>query len=222
MFKMGLLGKKIGMTQIFTDEGLRLPVTAVKTGPCVVLAKRTPDKDGYSAIQLGFDTQKTSRMNQPDMGRFAKVDTEPRRFVREIRLADDALDQFEVGQEVKATDVFAAGDKVDIIGVSRGKGYQGVMKRHHFAGFRQTHGVHEYFRHGGSIGCRLTPGRVVKGKKMSGQLGNHRVTVQNLTIVEVREDEHLVLIKGSVPGGHNSYLVLKYAQKKPLPERLSA
>ncbi len=222
MFKMGLLGKKIGMTQVFTDEGFRVPVTAVEAGPCVVLAKRTPDKDGYSALQLGFDNQKTSRVNQPDMGRFAKVDSDPKRFVREIRLPEKDLDRFEEGQEVRLSDVFADGDMVDVTGVSRGKGYQGVMKIYHFAGARSTHGVHEFFRHGGSIGCRLTPGRVVKGKKMPRHLGNKRVTVQNLRVVQVREDDNLVLIKGAVPGGQNGYVVIHYAQKMPLPERLHA
>jgi large subunit ribosomal protein L3 len=222
MFKMGLLGKKIGMTQVFTDEGFRLPVTAVETGPCVVLAKRTPDKDGYAALQLGFDDQKPSRVNQPDLGRFAKVDADPKRFVREIRLPQEALDRFEVGQEVKLSDVFAEGDVVDVTGVSRGKGFQGVMKIYHFAGARASHGVHEFFRHGGSIGCRLTPGRVVKGKKMARHLGNKKVTVQNLRVVQVREEDNVLLVKGAVPGGQNGYLVIHYAQKKPLPERVQA
>jgi large subunit ribosomal protein L3 len=222
MWKMGLLGKKIGMTQIFTEDGNREPVTVIATGPCTVLEKRTPDQDGYAAIRLGMDDQKPSRVNRPDLGQFKKADTEPKRFVREIRLEADAVDGFEIGQEIKVADVFAAGDVVDVTGTSRGKGFQGVMKRYHFRGFRATHGSHEFFRHGGSIGCRLTPGRVVKGKKMAGHMGSRRVTLQNLTVVGVREDDNVLLIRGGVPGGKNGYVIIRYARKKPLPDRLTA
>ncbi len=222
MSKMGLLGKKVGMTQIFTDDGLRVPVTVVAVGPCVVLAKRTPEKDGYAALQLGIDDQKPSRTNRPDMGRFEKAGTDPKRFVREIRIQAEALGRFEVGQEIKVDEVFAEGDIIDVTGTSKGKGFQGVMKKYNFRGFRATHGVHEYFRHGGSIGCRLTPGRVVKGKKMPGQLGNHRRTQQNIRVVSVRPEDNLLLVHGSIPGSKNGYVVMRYAVKKPLPERLSA
>ncbi len=222
MSNMGLLGKKVGMTQVFNDEGLRLPVTVVATGPCVVLAKRTPDKDGYSAIQLGFDDQRTSRTNRPDMARFEKADTEPKRFVREIRLTAKAADKFEVGQEIKVDEVFAPGDIIDVTGITKGKGFQGVMKKYNFRGFSATHGVHEYFRHGGSIGCRLTPGRVVKGKKMPGQLGNAQRTQQNIMVVSVRPDDNLLLVQGGIPGSKNGYVVMKYAIKKPVPDHASA
>lgn len=222
MFKMGLLGKKVGMTQIFTDDGLRVPVTVVSTGPCVVLAKRTPDKDGYAAIQLGFDDQRASRMNRPDMGRFEKADTEPKRFVREIRLTPEAMEKFEVGQAIKVDDVFAEGDIIDVTGTSKGKGFQGVMKKYSFRGGKASHGVHEAYRHGGSIGCRLTPGRVAKGKKMPGQMGNHRATTQNIKVVSVRPDDNLLLIRGGIPGAKNGYVVIKYATKKALPDHASA
>lgn len=222
MLKMGLLGKKVGMTQIFTDDGLRVPVTVVVTGPCVVLAKRALDKDGYAAIQLGFDDQKTSRMNRPDMGRFEKADTDPKRFVSEIRLAPEAADKFDVGQEIKVDEVFADGDIIDVTGVTVGKGFQGVMKKYNFRGGKKSHGVHEAYRHGGSIGCRLTPGRVVKGKKMPGQMGNRRITTQNLKVVSVRPDDNLLLVRGGIPSGKNGYVVMKYATKKPLPDHASA
>lgn len=222
MHKMGLLGKKVGMTQIYSDDGFRIPVTVVATGPCTVLNIKTLERDGYTAIQLGFDDQKTSRVNRPDLARFKKADAEPKRFVREIRLDAAALDKFKVGQEIKVDEVFADGDLIDASGVSKGKGFQGVMKKYHFRGFAATHGVHEYFRHGGSIGCRLTPGRVVKGKKMPGQMGNYLVTTQNLKVVSVRADDNLLLIHGSVPGSKNGYVVLRFAKKKPLPEHATA
>lgn len=222
MFNMGLLGKKVGMTQVFTDDGLRLPVTVVSTGPCVVLAKRTPDKDGYAAIQLGFDDMRASRTNRPSMGRFEKAKTDPKRFIREIRLKPEAMEKFEVGQEIKVDEVFAAGDIIDVTGTTKGKGFQGVMKKYNFRGGKQSHGVHEAYRHGGSIGCRLTPGRVVKGKKMAGQLGNARITTQNLKVVSVRPDDNLLLVHGGIPSAKNGYVVMKYAIKKPLPDHASA
>jgi large subunit ribosomal protein L3 len=222
MFKMGLLGKKVGMTQIFTDDGLRVPVTVVATGPCVVLAKRTLDTNGYAAIQLGFDDQKMSRMSRPDMGRFEKANTDPKRFVHEIRLSPEAVDKFEVGQEIKVEEVFADGDIIDVTGTSKGKGFQGVVKKYHFRGGKRSHGVHECYRHGGSLGCRLTPGRVVKGKKMPGQMGNHKVTTQNIKVVSVRPDDNLLLVRGGIPGAKNGYVVMMYATKKPLPDHASA
>lgn len=222
MWKMGLLGKKLGMTQTYNDEGFRVPVSVLQMGPCTVLAKRTPDRDGYSAIQLGFDDQKASRVNRPDLARFEKAKAAPKRFVREIRLEPEHLDRFEVGQDISVAEVFAKGDVVDVTGTSQGKGFQGVMKKFHFRGFRATHGTHEFFRHGGSIGCRLTPGRVVKGKAMPGQLGRRRVTQQNLTVVDVRPDDNVLLIKGGVPTHANGYLIVRYAKKKPNPQREAA
>lgn len=212
--RMGLLGKKLGMTQIFTEDGERIPVTVIKTGPCVVLQVKTPETDGYSAIQLGFDDQKKQRANRPDLVRFSKAETDPKRFVRELRLPVSKLGGFKRGQTLKASEVFEQGDWIDAIGISKGKGTQGVMKKYHFRGLRATHGTHEYFRHGGSIGCHLTPGRVVKGKKMPGRMGNEKVTIQNLKVAGIQDDDNLVLVRGAVPGQNGGYVILKKAVKK--------
>ena len=216
-FRMGLLGKKVGMLQDFDDKGNWACYTVVETGPCVVLDIKNKDRDGYCAVKLGFDEQKPHRVTRPQMGVFAKANTTPKRFIREIRLNEEEAAQFEIGQTVALDQVFQTGDVLDITGTSKGKGFQGVMKRYHFSGFRATHGTHEYFRHGGSIGCRLTPGRVVKGRKMPGQMGNKRVTTQNVVIGRVLADKNVLLIKGSVPGAPGGYLVLKHATKRDLP-----
>ena len=212
--RMGLLGKKLGMTQIFTDDGEMIPVTLVETGPCVVLQVKSPDNAGYSAVQLGFDNQKKQRVNRPDLVRFSKAESEPKRFVREIRIPKKDLDGFKMGQTLKATEVFQDGDWVDVTGVSKGKGFQGVMKRHNFSGFESTHGTHEYFRHGGSIGMCLTPGRVVKGRKMPGQMGHRKTTVQNLKVVRIQDEDNLVLVKGAIPGHKGGYVIVRKAVKK--------
>ncbi|MBN2723866.1 MAG: 50S ribosomal protein L3 [Deltaproteobacteria bacterium] len=212
--RMGIIGKKLGMTQIFTEAGLRIPVTVIKVDPNLVLDVKTVEKHGYNALQLAFDEQKASRLNSPDRGQFEKRGHSPRRFIRELRLRDEDKIEFTAGQEITASEVFKAGDPVDVTGTSKGKGFQGVMKRYNFAGFEQTHGNHEYFRHGGSIGCRLTPGRVVKGKKMAGHMGSRRVTVQNLKIVKIIPEDNIVLLSGGVPGAMNSLVVLRYAVKK--------
>jgi len=221
--RMGLLGKKVGMTQTFDEKGAWIPLSVVETGPCVVVDIKREDRDGYCAIKLGFDEKKERRTKKPELGMFARAKTAPRRFVREIRLAAEDAARFQIGQTLTVGQVFQVGDRVDVTGTSKGKGFQGVMKRYHFSGFRATHGTHEYFRHGGSIGCRLTPGRVVKGKHMPGQLGNKRVTMQNLTVFEVVEDKNLLIIRGSIPGAAASYLVLKHAAKRaPQPFRIDA
>ena len=176
---------------------------------------KNEERDGYSAIQFGFGEKSERLTRKPDAGQFARAKTTPKRFVREIRLDPEQTSLFSIGQTVTVSQVFKAGDKVDVTGVSKGKGFQGVMKRHHFGGFKATHGTHEYFRHGGSIGCRLTPGRVVKGKKMAGQLGNKRVTVQNVTVIDVDDEKNLLMLGGGIPGAPSSYLVLKQAAKRP-------
>jgi large subunit ribosomal protein L3 len=213
-FRMGLLGKKLGMTQVFGADGERIPVTVIATGPCVVVGKRTTDKDKYTALQIGFETRKVQRVSQPERGVYAKANVEPPRMVQEIRLPEADVAKYEVGQVLKAGDVFAKGNAVDVIGTSKGKGYQGVMKRHNLGGHRASHGTHEFFRHGGSIGCRLTPGRVHKGKRMSGHMGDVRKTIQNLEVVDILAEENVVLIRGSVPGGKNGYLLVQNAVKK--------
>jgi large subunit ribosomal protein L3 len=217
--RRGVLGKKLGMTQIFTDDGNAVPVTVVQAGPCLVVDKRTKDKDGYTAVQLGFGEarkigeQNLADVNRPTQGYFGKRSLWPQRFVRELRLTDKDAESYEVGKPVDLTALFKKGDYVDVCGTSKGKGYQGVMKRHRMPGFRATHGTHEFFRHGGSIGCRLTPGRVHKGKRMSGHMGDVRKTIQNLVVMDVDAEKHLLLVRGAVPGANNAYLVISNAKK---------
>jgi large subunit ribosomal protein L3 len=211
--KMGLLGKKLGMTQVFTDTGERVAVTAVEAGPCLVMNRRTMERDGYAALQLGLGDKPMRLVTKPVMGALAKQSLKPKRFVREIRL-EELPEGFEIGKEIPISDVFKVGDFIDVTGTSKGKGTQGVMKRYHFSGFRASHGTHEFFRHGGSIGCRLTPGRVHKGKRMGGRMGNVRRTVQNLRVVDILDDKHVILIGGAVPGGKNGYVVIRVATKR--------
>jgi large subunit ribosomal protein L3 len=215
MFRMGMLGKKLGMTQIFED-GRRVPVTVLELGPNTVVQKKTPDsKDGYGAIQLGYDDKDHRKVNKPMAGHFKRSDVKPKWFMKELRVPDaKKLDEFKVGQELKA-DVFNVGDIVDVTGVSKGKGFAGVMKRNHMKGAKQyTHGTHEYHRHGGSIGMRTTPGRVHPGKRMAGQMGNEQVTTQNLRVVKVDAEKNLLLVEGAVPGAVNGYVVVRQAIKK--------
>jgi large subunit ribosomal protein L3 len=209
--QIGLLGRKLGMTQVFAEDGERIPVTVIQTGPCVVVGKRTPDKDGYSALQVGFEERPARLVNRPENGFFKKAGVKPQKFVRELRLPESELAKFEVGQELKPSSVFSAGIPVDVIGTSKGKGFQGVIKRHHMSGTKASHGVHEFFRHGGSIGCRLTPGRVHKGKRMAGQMGNEQVTIQNLQLFQIIDDESVVLIRGAVPGANGGLVTIKKA-----------
>jgi large subunit ribosomal protein L3 len=218
--RIGLLGKKLGMTQVFSEDGERIPVTVIQTGPCHVLAKRTVEKDGYSALVLGFDAKPERRANRPELGMYKRVGLPPQRVVREFRLPADEVEKFEVGQAVRPSDIFEGNIPVDITGVSKGKGYAGVMKRHNFAGTKASHGVHEFFRHGGSIGCRLTPGRVFKGKKMSGQMGGDKKTVQNLQLLQILEDDDCVLVRGSVPGSTGSYVTVKKAATRTMYKRV--
>jgi large subunit ribosomal protein L3 len=208
---VGLLGRKLGMTQVFAPDGERVPVTVIQTGPCVVVGKRTPDRDGYSALQIGFEERPARLTNRPLNGFFKKAGVKPQKFVRELRLPETEIARFEVGQELKPSDVFPAGIPVDVTATSKGKGYQGVMKRHHMAGTKGSHGVHEFFRHGGSIGCRLTPGRVHKGKRMSGQMGNEQVTVQNLQLFQIVDDDFCILVRGAVPGPTGGLVTVKKA-----------
>lgn len=210
--KMGLLGQKMGMTQIFAADGVRVPVTVLRAGPCVVLQKKTPERDGYTALQLGFDEKPPRVTGRPGAGHFAAAKTTPKRFVREVRL--DEPSALEVGQTVMPGEVFKQGDRVDVIGTSKGKGFQGVLRRYHFKGNRASHGTHEYFRHPGSIGCRLTPGRTHKGKRMPGHMGNARRTSQNLLVVDLVPEENLVLVRGAVPGPNGGYVILRATRKE--------
>jgi large subunit ribosomal protein L3 len=201
----GILGKKLGMTQIFAADGRRIPVTVVEAGPCVVLQKKTAEKDGYSALQVGFGEKKAQRVNKPEMGHFKKAGKGAFAHVRELRAAD--VDDFQVGDQFGCS-LFAVGDVIDVTGTSKGKGFQGVIKRWHFSGGRATHGS-MFHRSPGSIGCSAWPSRVFKGKKMAGQMGNARVTTQNLVVVEVRPEENLLLIKGAVPGPKNGLVEIR-------------
>lgn len=214
--KMGLLGRKIGMTQVFHEDGTALGVTAMAVGPCVVIDKRTPEKHGYAALRLAFEEMPVRLLTRPDGGLFKKAGMEkPMRHLREVRLEPKDLDKYEVGKVLRAADVFKAGDVVDVTGTTKGKGYQGVMKKHKMRGDSMTHGTHEFFRHGGSIGCRLTPGRVHKGKRMSGLMGDVKNTASDLVVVQVQsvEDKDLVLVKGAIPGPANGLILVKGSVK---------
>jgi large subunit ribosomal protein L3 len=212
--KMGLIGRKLGMTRYFHDEGSSLGCTVLYVGPCVVTAQRTPDKHGYAALQLGFEEQSSRSITRPQAGVFKKVGIEKVPAVlREVRLDASEVSKYEVGKVLTAGEIFKAGDVVDVVGTTKGKGYQGVMKKHKMAGDTATHGTHEFFRHGGSIGCRLTPGRVHKGKRMSARMGSEKYTSSDLVIVKIIEDKNLVLVKGSVPGASNGIVFLKGSTK---------
>lgn len=210
--KIGLLGRKIGMMQLFNEDGTVLPVTVVETGPCTVLQVKTKSaKDGYDAIQLGFGTKKEQRANKSEKGIAAAANAQPAQFVGEIRLEDAS--GYSRGQVLSTGDAFAVGQKVDVVGTSKGRGFGGVMKSHHFAGFERSHGAHEYFRHGGSIGTRLTPGMTLKGKRMPGQLGNARVTVQNIDVVKIDAERNLLFLHGTVPGPNGGYITVRNCVK---------
>ena len=201
----GIIGKKIGMTQIFDENGKVVPVTVVEAGPCVVSQKKTVENDGYAAVQIGFGDLKAHKVNKPMAGHFAKANVAPKRTLREFRFDD--IDAYNVGDLVKA-DVFAAGDKVDVTGTSKGKGYAGVIKRWNFQRLKESHGSGPVARHGGSIGSCSDPSRVYPGKKMAGHLGSERVTVQNLQVVKVDAENNLIAIKGAIPGPNGGTVVI--------------
>jgi large subunit ribosomal protein L3 len=209
---LGLIGKKLGMTQVYTEQGVLEPVTVVLAGPCTVVQARTADRDGYAAVQLGFGDKKAQRASKAYRNHCAKAGKGVFAVLGEFRIAGDKT--FELGQEIRVADLFKKGDVVDVSGTTKGRGYTGVIKRHGFSGFPGSHGTHEYFRHGGSIGNRSYPGRVFKGKRMAGQYGGDRVTTQNLTVVDVRADENVILIRGAVPGSRNGIVVIRPAVKE--------
>lgn len=193
----GIIGKKLGMTQLFDDKGNVVPVTVIEAGPCVVSQKKTVENDGYEAVQLGFGDMKANKVNKPMKGHFAKGDVAPKKYLREFRLADISV--LNVGDIVKA-DAFAEGDKIDVVGTSKGKGTAGVIKRWNFSRLKETHGTGPVHRHAGSLGACSTPSRVFKGKKLAGHLGCERVTIQNLTVVKVDAENNIIAVKGAVPG----------------------
>jgi large subunit ribosomal protein L3 len=213
MLRMGLLGKKIGMTQLFED-GQRIPVTVLELGPNVVIQKKTTDtKDGYNAIQIGFGDKAHSKINKAMKGHYERSDVQPKWFVREVVLDEAQVGEYEVGQELKA-DLFTVGQWVDVTGTSKGKGFQGVMRRWNMKGAKNATRSHEQFRHVGSIGCRSTPGEVDKGKRLPGQMGNERVTIQNVKIVKIDLEKNICMVAGSVPGARNGYVMVHHAIKK--------
>jgi large subunit ribosomal protein L3 len=208
--RKGVLGEKLGMTQVFDDEGRIVPVTVVQAGPCVVTRVRTPDADGYSAVQLGYGQIDPRKVNKPLTGHFDKAGVTPRRHVVELRTEDAA--EYELGQEI-TVEVFEAGQRIDVTGRSKGKGTAGVMKRHGFKGLSASHGTQRKHRSPGSIGGCATPGRVFKGLRMAGRHGNTRTTVQNLTVHAIDADKGLLLIKGAVPGPNGGLILVRSAAK---------
>ena len=217
--KIGLLGKKLGMTQVFADDGEAVPVTVIQTGPNHVIGTRTVERDGYAALVLGFDEKPLRLANKAELGAVKAANVKPQRFIREIRLDAAEVAKFTIGQTLTAKDLFADGGAVDVEGTSKGKGYQGVIKKHHMSGMTRAHGTHEYFRHGGSIGCRLTPQRVHKGKRMAGQMGNEKKTVQNLQLFKILTDENCILVRGAVPGSANDYVIVSQAATRTAYKR---
>ncbi len=202
--KKGIVGKKLGMTQLFDANGNVVPVTVIEAGPCVVAQKKTTENDGYEAVQIGYGDMKAHKVNKPMKGHFGKGDVAPKKVLRELRLED--VSAINVGDIIKA-DIFAEGDTVDVRGTSKGKGYAGVVKRWNFSRLKESHGTGPVHRHGGSLGV-IDPARVFKGKKMAGHLGNERVTVQNLSVVKVDAEKNIIAVKGAVPGPKGGIVVL--------------
>lgn len=205
-----IIGKKVGMTQVFNEAGLVIPVTVIEAGPCVVVQRKTTETDGYTALKLGFGEAKEKRLNKPEKGLFNKIKVEPKKYLREFRTNE--VEKFEVGQEIKVADMFQDGDRVDVTGISKGKGFQGNIKRHGQSGGNETHGS-MYHRRVGSMGANTTPARVFKGKKLPGHMGMDRITVQNLDIVKVDTERNLLLVKGAVPGQKGCLLMVKETVK---------
>jgi large subunit ribosomal protein L3 len=208
----GLIGKKVGMTRVFTADGNQIPVTVVAVGPCTVVGKRTQETDEYTALRVGFGVRKDKHINKPRAGEAKKSGQAAPVAIREFRVSAEELAKFEIGQQLKA-DFFAKGQAVDVMGTSRGRGFAGVFKKHHMSGFVEGHGSHEYFRHGGAIGQRKTPGRVFKNKRMPGHMGVERKTIQNLKVVDFDVENNLVLIGGAIPGSPDSMIVIKPSVK---------
>jgi len=234
--KLGLLGRKIGMTQMFGDNGQLMGVTAILVGPCLVMSKKEDTRDGYCALQLGIVPKKQKHSNAAELGHVkaallkskgfnadnlhsedaqkASEGVSAMRFLREFRVSKELADKYQIGQEIPMTEVFKEQQFIDVVAKTKGRGFQGVIKRWGFSGFRATHGTHEFFRHGGSIGNREFPGRVFKNRKMAGQYGNERVTVQNLKIVKMLPEKNIILVHGAVPGGENGLVTVSPAIKK--------
>ena len=203
---LGILGRKVGMTRIFQDDGTVCPVTVIVAGPCPVMQIKTKDKEGYNALQIGYETIAERKVNKPMKGHMAKAGKDLYRHLKEFPL--EVVDGYELGQEL-TVDIFAAGDMVKVTGTSKGKGFQGVMKRHNFSGSRASHGAEKVHRVPGSVGNATYPGRVWKGKRMPGQMGNARVTVSNVEIVDVRPEDNVLVVKGQIPGPANGLVMIR-------------
>jgi large subunit ribosomal protein L3 len=210
----GLLGKKLGMTQVFTPEGASIPVTIIQAGPCYVLDVRGQESHGYTAVQFGFEPKKAQRCNKAEAGQFKKAAQGSFYHVKEVRCDVQSLGWGEVGKEIKVGDVFKDGEVVDVSGVSIGRGFQGVVRRHHMKGQPMTRGTHEVRRHVGAVGCRKFPGRIFKNQRMPGRMGGENVTVQNLQVVGVRAEENILLVRGGIPGARGSLVVIRKAKKQ--------
>ena len=207
----GILGKKLGMSQIFDEKGEAIPVTVIQAGPCYVTQRKTGDRDGYAAVQMGFDEVKASRLNKPQLSHLTKNDIRPLRYLRELPVgADD--EELAEGQRIDVG-IFEVGNRVDVVGASKGRGFAGVVKRHGFAGGPKTHGQSDRLRAPGAISAGSTPGRVFKGTRMAGRMGNRRVTAQNLEVMLVDPERNLLAVKGTVPGARNGLLVIREARK---------
>jgi large subunit ribosomal protein L3 len=225
----GLIGRKLGCTQLFDEDGNVQRVTAIEVGPCLVATKKTQDKDGYWALQLGFGEKPVRLVKRPQLSMYEKEGSPlkkkgllPRKALKEVRTTKEFVEKHAVGQSITLTDIFEKGQYVDVSGTTKGKGFAGVVKRHGFHGGDASHGTHEYFRHGGSVGQNMTPGRTFKGMKMPGHMGNARHTTQNLQIVDIIPEENIMLVKGSIPGARKGLLIVRRAVKKSLQKRPSA
>jgi large subunit ribosomal protein L3 len=215
----GILGKKVGMTQVFSERGEAIPVTVIEAGPCFVAQIKTVEQDGYTAVQLGFEETKPKRLTQPQLKHLQKSNLPALRHLRELRVADDELASFEEGQKL-TVDIFEKGELVDVTGTSKGRGFAGVVKRYHFRGGPKTHGQSDRQRAPGSVGACTTPGRVFKGKRMPGRMGGERVTTQTLQVVLVDPERNLLALRGAVPGSKNGLLLIREARKTRLRKRV--
>src|SRR5213078_4301125 len=212
MASKGILGRKLGMTQVWDADNRVVPVTVIQAGPCRVVQLKTPERDGYAAVQLAFGDAKPARLTKPELGHLKAADAAPAKHLAELRVDD--LAGFEIGQ-VLAADVFGAGERVDVTGISKGKGFTGVMKRHNFHGQGASHGNHKKHRSPGAIGACATPSRVFKGTRMAGQMGNQRVTTLNLEVVSADVERDLLLVKGAIPGPRGGVVIVRNAVKSP-------
>ncbi len=205
---LGLLGRKLGMTRVFADDGTVVPVTVIAAGPCPIVQIKTDAKEGYNAVQVGFDTLPEHKVNKPEQGHQAKAGKGFFRHLKEFRL--DAVEGYEIGQDI-TVDIFKPGEKVKVTGTSKGKGFQGVMKRYNFSGLRATHGAEKVHRSAGSVGTNTEPSRVFKGKKMAGHMGDDRVTLPSVEIIDVRPEDNIIVVKGQIPGSKNGLVMIRKA-----------